>query len=254
MLPWLRTLSCSVLCVIWLSASKTTTQNTPKLVHLHQRPGVHVGQSLFPSNLCKHNQHADYKSPPLSSSMIMLDIFQTGVTSIWWRKWFMETSPIITVTGQIRGHPYYYKSCTSKHPTPFPQSLPKTHIYTHTHSPFLAVLHFLSFYFLELVKKNNCQYIWPIADFVSGISLSYLVKYWKQPVSAKPDPEWKLKVVPVYYSTDASESDSGYSQTIYTHTNYYKYTILSFHTPTLSTRRQTYNVQLQQAAHCSVSL
>ena len=136
---------------------------------------------------------------------------------------------------------------------------------THTRTHFLAVLYFLPFYFLELVKKNNCQYIWPIADFVSGVSFSYLVTFWKQPVNVNPDPEWKLKVVLVYYSNDASESDSWYSQTIYTHTNYYKYTILSFHTPynyykytilsfhtpTLSTKR---HVQLQQAAHCSVSL
>ena len=102
---------------------------------------------------------------------------------------------------------------------------------THTRTHFLAVLYFLPFYFLELVKKNNCQYIWPIADFVSGVSFSYLVTFWKQPVNVNPDPEWKLKVVLVYYSNDASESDSWYSQTIYTHTNYYKYTILSFHTP-----------------------
>ena len=49
-----------------------------------------------------------------------LDIFQTSLTSLRWRRWCMETCHIITVTGQIHGHPYYYQSCTSKHPVPFP--------------------------------------------------------------------------------------------------------------------------------------
>ena len=39
--------------------------------------------------------------------VITLDIFQAGVTSIRSRKGFMKTSQIITVTGQIHGHPYY---------------------------------------------------------------------------------------------------------------------------------------------------
>ena len=32
----------------------------------------------------------------------MLDIFQTGVTSMKWRKWCMETSQTVTVTGHCR--------------------------------------------------------------------------------------------------------------------------------------------------------
>ena len=34
-------------------------------------------------------------------SVVTLDVFQTDDTSIRWQKWFMETSQIITVTGQI---------------------------------------------------------------------------------------------------------------------------------------------------------
>ena len=36
-------------------------------------------------------------------AVIMLDFFQTGVTSARWPKWFSETSLIITVTGQMHG-------------------------------------------------------------------------------------------------------------------------------------------------------
>ena len=39
------------------------------------------------------------------STSDMLNIFETCVTSRW-RKWFMETSPTITVTGQIHGRLY----------------------------------------------------------------------------------------------------------------------------------------------------
>ena len=46
----------------------------------------------------------------------------TSITSKRWQKWFTETETgqIITVTGQIPGHPYYNQSCTSEHPAPFP--------------------------------------------------------------------------------------------------------------------------------------
>ena len=63
-------------------------------------------------------------------TVIALDIFLTCVTSVRWWKWFTEPGQIITVTGQIHGHPYHYRSCPSKHQLP---SLPKTHARTHTH-------------------------------------------------------------------------------------------------------------------------
>ena len=44
-------------------------------------------------------------------TVITLEIFQTGVTSITsirWQMWFTETGQIITVTGQIHGRLYYF--------------------------------------------------------------------------------------------------------------------------------------------------
>ena len=39
--------------------------------------------------------------------MTTLDIFEAGVTSIRWWKWFTETGEKIAETGQIHSHPYY---------------------------------------------------------------------------------------------------------------------------------------------------
>ena len=50
-----------------------------------------------------------------SHSVIALDIFQTGVTAIRWRKWFMETGQTITVTGQIHGFLCHYHTCACMH-------------------------------------------------------------------------------------------------------------------------------------------
>ena len=95
----------------------------------------------------------------------------------WW-KWFMETGQIITVIGQINGCPCYYQSYTSKHPAPFLSQN------THTHSH--AFSHKLLCCFFEIVKQNNSWYVWLTADFVSGICLSYPVKYWKLLVHMNP--------------------------------------------------------------------
>ena len=51
-------------------------------------------------------------------TVVTLDIFQTGVTAVRWPKWFTENGQRITVTSWIAGRPYYYQSCTSKHPAP----------------------------------------------------------------------------------------------------------------------------------------
>ena len=52
-------------------------------------------------------------------TVIMLDIFESGMTYIRWWKWFMETSWTITVISQIHGCPYHYQSFTSKHQAPY---------------------------------------------------------------------------------------------------------------------------------------
>ena len=52
--------------------------------------------------------------------VVALCIFPTGVPAIRWPKWFTETGQTITVTGQIHGRLYYYKSSTSNHHAPFP--------------------------------------------------------------------------------------------------------------------------------------
>ena len=41
-----------------------------------------------------------------AQSVIMLDIFHTGIRSIRWQKWFTETSQIMTVTSWLHGCPY----------------------------------------------------------------------------------------------------------------------------------------------------
>ena len=66
--------------------------------------------------------------------MIVLDIFETCVTSISWQYWFMETSQINVGTSQKSTHDclYYCYSCNSKHLTPHTHT--HTHAHTHTHT------------------------------------------------------------------------------------------------------------------------
>ena len=74
---------------------------------------------------------------------------------------------------------YYYKSPTSS-------TLPcLEHAHTHTHTSrslsqcwvYLFLLFEKTFW--KLVKKHNSQWIWPTADFVSGICWPIVVKYQK---------------------------------------------------------------------------
>ena len=93
---------------------------------------------------------------------IALDIFQTSVVCIKWLKWFTETGHAIIVTGQIHGCLCYY----------------------HTHTQ-----HATLFVILGVgvgVKQNNSQYVWPVADFFSGICWSELVIYYKLPLNTNP--------------------------------------------------------------------
>ena len=92
------------------------------------------------------------KGQAVRSPVIALDIFQTGLTSIRWLKWFMETSQIIAVTGQ---------RCMAVHTTTrtmplniqFP-SPPNTH--THT----LTVLWFLLFFRVTNLVFMPRQPVW----------------------------------------------------------------------------------------------
>ena len=45
--------------------------------------------------------------------------------------------------------------------------------------------------FLEPVKQNNSRYVWPIAEFVSNMCLSYPVKFPKLPVNVNPEMCWE---------------------------------------------------------------
>ena len=178
----------------------------------------------------------------LFESVIMLDIFQTGMTDVRWWKWFMETSHIITVTGLKHSRPYYYQNCTSKHQAHLTHTHTHTHtrscarthtsthihvhiqedkhththtnthrhrqtsthihahIQEHTHTHTLSLSHWAAFLLvvvLEVIKQNDSQYIWLTADFVSGVCLSYLLKYQKLLVNVNPVNVW-LKIMFVH--------------------------------------------------------
>ena len=73
-----------------------------------------------------------------------------------------------------------------------------THTHTHTHT--LSLSHWAAFLLvvvLEVIKQNDSQYIWLTADFVSGVCLSYLLKYQKLLVNVNPVNVW-LKIVFVH--------------------------------------------------------
>ena len=102
-----------------------------------------------------------------TSSLIMLDVLQTSVTSKRWWKWWMETSQIITVTGQIHCCPDLVQT-----PALFPTQN------THAHS---LLSHCAAFFFLQPNKitagmSDRLLILFPVC-------LSYLVKYQKQMIS-----------------------------------------------------------------------
>ena len=104
-----------------------------------------------------------------TAPVIALDIFQTDVTAIRWRKWFTEIGQIITLTGQIHGRPYYYQSCTSKHKafSPPPPKHARTHTHrrtrarAHTHTPSLIALRFCFCFF-----KNRLPILFPVHAYL----------------------------------------------------------------------------------------
>ena len=70
-------------------------------------------------------------------SVVVLDIFQTGVACIRWQKWFTETGQIITVTGRIQTVHTTTRAVLANTQLP---ATPKTHagmrtrMHTHTHA------------------------------------------------------------------------------------------------------------------------
>ena len=107
----------------------------------------------------------------LTFPVLELDIFQTGVTSIGWWRWFMETGQIITVsvTGQIHDWLYYSRAALENTKL---LSLSRTHVHAHTHIHLQAhtphAFHHWSALFqknhLRTGQTNNSLRLWPIAD------------------------------------------------------------------------------------------
>ena len=62
----------------------------------------------LPRSHCTYSRIARLMESFARSVVYWCDIFQIGLASVRWQKWFTETSQIITVTGQIHGHRYYY--------------------------------------------------------------------------------------------------------------------------------------------------
>ena len=84
-------------------------------------------------------------------SVIALDIFKTGMTSIRWWKWFTETSQIITVTTQIdKWPPMLLPELYHKTPSSLPH-LKHTHTHTHTQLCHCTAI----FVGVEPVKQNS---------------------------------------------------------------------------------------------------
>ena len=90
-----------------------------------------------------------------------LDIFQTSMRSIRWRKWFMETVQLIAVAGQTRSQLYCYQASlattlflslcrtnTNTHCHTVTHTHIYKHIHTHTHINTHMHIHTLSLCFL----------------------------------------------------------------------------------------------------------
>ena len=95
----------------------------------------------------------------------MLDIFQTGVTSMKWRKWCMETSQTVTVTGHCR--PSILVLVVLELFLITTTLLPPCQVHTHTRTYSYTRKHALSqlccglfvfrcfLFFIDPVKQNN---------------------------------------------------------------------------------------------------
>ena len=75
----------------------------------------------------------------MTKTVIAPDIFQTVVTSVRWRKWYTETSPTLTVTGQIHQSDAWHWKCPPLPPQPHTDGMhthidARTHGCTHTHT------------------------------------------------------------------------------------------------------------------------
>ena len=139
---------------------------------------------VFMGPLTNHENHWDFScftfgtegSQHEAGTVIVLDIFQSGVTSIRWWTWFMKTSQIPMAV---------YATNRALQANILLPSPSRTHTHTHTHidtdictlnaclhtqtlslSLSLCAFTFLIYYlFLEPMKQNNSQYIWLITDW-----------------------------------------------------------------------------------------
>ena len=113
--------------------------------------------------------HHDYKQTQ-TLPVITIDSFQTSVTDVRCWKWFLETSQIITVTGQTHSRLYHYYiyiiqyySSTRKYPELSLSCLASTHI---TPSLLLCCTLKLLLLFLKTSQTKSQPTVWPIADFI----------------------------------------------------------------------------------------
>ena len=88
-----------------------------------------------------------------SLSVIMLDIFQTGVTSIRWQKWFMESRQSLKLVRYTGVWTTTWALLATNQPVPFPIFNRHTQ-HTHTHTPHTSLCA-AGVIFLELVKQNK---------------------------------------------------------------------------------------------------
>ena len=73
-----------------------------------------------------------------TKTVIMLDIFETSMTSIRWWKWFTQTGQIITVTGQIRTA--IHTTTRAVRATSMLPCLSRTHTQSHAHAHTLCAV------------------------------------------------------------------------------------------------------------------
>ena len=106
-----------------------------------------------------------------NSTSDMIDFFQTSVTDVRCWKWFIETSQIITGTGQTHSHPYhyyiyiYYTVLQQYKKTPkVPPSVSSMH--THNRHSLVVLCFNTLLLFLKTGQTKSQPTVRPIADFL----------------------------------------------------------------------------------------
>ena len=103
----------------------------------------------------------------------VVDIFPTGVTAIRWQQWFTETGQMSHSTWSDTQQSILLPEL---HAHSLKQIYTRKHTYTHVCACHMHS-HYASCLFLETVKQNNSQYVWLIADIISGIYAD--LNWWK---------------------------------------------------------------------------